>query len=71
MFWLGPFEYKSKKELLDWLKAYLQKAPTGVITNKLAVKKMHLLIAMHPEASRKNWCRDRLLQDREKCLGSG
>jgi hypothetical protein len=31
----------------------LQNAPIGVITNKLAVKKMHLLIAMHPEASRK------------------
>jgi hypothetical protein len=53
MFWLGPFEYKSKKELLDRLKDYLHNAPTGVITNKLAVKKMHLLIAMHPEASRK------------------
>ena len=53
MFWLGPFEYKSKKELLDRLKDYLQNAPIGVITNKLAVKKMHLLIAMHPEASRK------------------
>lgn len=53
MFWLGPFEYKSKKELLDRLKDYLQNAPIGMITNKLAVKKMHLLIAMHPEASRK------------------
>lgn len=53
MFWLGPFEYKSKKELLERLKNYLQKAPIGVTTNKLAVKKMHLLIAMHPEASRK------------------
>ncbi|WNZ81627.1 DUF3223 domain-containing protein [Pseudomonas sp. P108] len=53
MFWLGPFEYKSKKELLDRLKDYLHSAPTGVITNKLAVKKMHLLIAMHSEASRK------------------
>ncbi|MGF6208601.1 DCL family protein [Pseudomonas frederiksbergensis] len=53
MFWLGPFEYKSKKELLDRLKDYLQNAPIGVITNKLAVKKMHLLIVMHPEASRK------------------
>lgn len=53
MFWLGPFEYKSKKELLDRLKDYLQNAPIGVITNKLAVKKMHLLIAMHPEARRK------------------
>lgn len=53
MFWLGPFEYKSKKELLDRLKEYLHNAPIGVITNTLAVKKMHLLIAMHPEASRK------------------
>jgi hypothetical protein len=56
MFWLEPFEYKSKKELLDRLKDYLQNAPIGVVTNKLAVKKMHLLhllIALHPEASRK------------------
>ncbi|QHF28739.1 DUF3223 domain-containing protein [Pseudomonas sp. R32] len=53
MFWLGPFEYKSKKELLDRLKDYLQNAPIGVITSKLAFKKMHLLMAMHPEASRK------------------
>ncbi|MDY0833566.1 MULTISPECIES: DCL family protein [unclassified Pseudomonas] len=53
MFWLGPFEYKSKKDLLDRLKNYLQKAQIGMITNKLAVKKMHLLIAMHPDASRK------------------
>ncbi|MFQ6557615.1 DCL family protein [Pseudomonas sp. Lb2C1-1] len=53
MFWLGPFEYKSKKELLDRLKDYLQKAPAGVITNKLAVKKLHLLLAMHPDADRK------------------
>jgi len=53
MFWLGPFEYKSKKELLDRLKDYLQNAPIGVITSKLAVKKLHLLIAMLPEASRK------------------
>ncbi|MHA6130479.1 DUF3223 domain-containing protein [Pseudomonas fluorescens group sp. PF-1] len=53
MFWLGPFEYKSKKELLDRLKDYLQNAPIGVIASKLAVKKLHLLIAMHPEASRK------------------
>ncbi|SDB34924.1 DCL family protein [Pseudomonas sp. NFACC13-1] len=53
MFWLGPFEYKSKKELLDRLKDYLQKAPAGMITNKLAVKKLHLLLAMHPDADRK------------------
>lgn len=42
-----------KKELLDRLKDYLQNAPIGVITNELAVKKMHLLMALHPEASRK------------------
>lgn len=53
MFWLGPFQYKSKKELLDRLKNYLHNAPIGVVTNELAVKKMRLLIAMHPEASRK------------------
>ncbi|AJO78641.1 DUF3223 domain-containing protein [Pseudomonas sp. MRSN 12121] len=53
MFWLGPFEYKSKKELMDRLKNYLYNAPVGVITNKLAVKKLHLLVAMHPDASRK------------------
>lgn len=51
MFWLGPFQYKSKKELLDRLKNYLHNAPIGVVTNELAVKKMRLLIAMHPEAS--------------------
>ncbi|WP_080925954.1 DUF3223 domain-containing protein [Pseudomonas chlororaphis] len=53
MFWLGPFEYKSKKELMDRLKNYLYNAPVGVITNKFAVKKLHLLVAMHPDASRK------------------
>lgn len=53
MFWLGPFEYKSKKELLDRLKVYLQKAPAGMTNNKFAVKKLHLLLAMHPDADRK------------------
>ncbi|WP_285412597.1 DCL family protein [Pseudomonas sp. lyk4-40-TSB-59a] len=53
MYWLGPFEYKSKKALLDALKSYLQSAPAGVITNKHAIKKLHLLIALHPDAERK------------------
>ncbi|NWB50145.1 DCL family protein [Pseudomonas gingeri] len=53
MYWLGPFEYKSKKALLDALKSYLQTAPAGVITNRYAIKKLHLLIAMHPDAERK------------------
>ncbi|MFS2097042.1 hypothetical protein ACCC96_28970 [Pseudomonas sp. Pseusp11] len=49
MFWLGPFEYKSKKELLDRLKSYLQKTPAGVITNRHANNKLRLLVAMHPD----------------------
>lgn len=71
MFWLGPFEYKSKKELLDRLKSYLQNAPTGEITNKLAVKKMHLLIAMHPEANRKIGVGIEYFRIERNALGSG
>jgi hypothetical protein len=53
MFWLGPYEYKSKQELLGKLKAYLQSAPAGVVRNELADRKLRLVVAMHPEASRK------------------
>ncbi|NWB99597.1 DCL family protein [Pseudomonas gingeri] len=53
MYWLGPFEYTSKKALLDGLKSYLQHVSVGVITNPHAIKKLHLLIAMHPDAERK------------------
>ena len=53
MYWLGPFEYTSKKALLDGLKSYLQRVSVGVITNPHAIKKLHLLIAMHPDAERK------------------
>jgi hypothetical protein len=53
MYWLGPFEYESKKALLNVLKSYLQSAPAGAITNRHAIKKLHLLIALHPDAERK------------------
>lgn len=53
MYWLGPFEYKSKKELLDRFKSYLQRAKTGEIRDRHAIKHLHLLIAMHPDAPRK------------------
>lgn len=53
MYWLGPFEYPSKKALLDGLKSYLLRASVGVITNPHAIKKLHLLIVMHPDAERK------------------
>ncbi|WP_285374257.1 DUF3223 domain-containing protein [Pseudomonas sp. lyk4-TYG-107] len=53
MYWLGPFEYKSKKALLDRFKSYLQRAHIGVIRERHAIKHLHLLIAMHPDAPRK------------------
>ncbi len=57
MFWLGPFEYKSKKELLDRLKDYLRSAPTGVITNMLACQKNAPANSNASGGEQKNWCR--------------
>ena len=53
MYWLGPFEYSSKQELLSRLKRYLATAPTGRVTHPAAVQTLHLLIAQHPDAERK------------------
>jgi len=53
MYWLGPFEYRSKQALLNGLKAYLRTAPLGKVTHELAIQKLHLLLALHPDAERK------------------
>ncbi|MDI9778464.1 DCL family protein [Pseudomonas putida] len=53
MYWLGPFEYPSKQALLDGLKEFLRKAPLGRIRNSEAIQKLHLLLALHPDAERK------------------
>jgi hypothetical protein len=53
MYWLGPFEYPSKQALLDGLKHFVRTADLGQITHPIAVQKLHLLLAMHPEADRK------------------
>ncbi|WP_236184697.1 DUF3223 domain-containing protein [Pseudomonas juntendi] len=53
MYWLGPFEYPSKQVLLDRLKHFICNADLGQINHPIAVKKLHLLLALHPEAVRK------------------
>lgn len=53
MYWLGPFQYSSKQELLDGLKVFVATAPVGMVSHKIAIQKLHLLIALHPDAERK------------------
>lgn len=53
MYWLGPFEYASKQALLDRLKDFIRTGDVGRITHPVAVKKLHLLLALHPDAERK------------------
>lgn len=53
MYWLGPFQYSSKQELLDRLKVFVATATIGRVSHKIAIQKLHLLIALHPDAERK------------------
>ncbi|WP_197539867.1 DCL family protein [Metapseudomonas resinovorans] len=53
LYWLGPFQYSSKQELLDRLKIFVATAPVGRVSHKVAIQKLHLLIALHPDAERK------------------
>ena len=53
MYWLGPFQYSSKQELLDRLKVFVATAPIGRVTHKIAIQKLHLLTALLPDAERK------------------
>lgn len=53
MYWLGPFEYPSKQALLERLKHFIRTADLGRITQPVAVQKLHLLLALHPDADRK------------------
>ncbi|HBP0512555.1 DCL family protein [Pseudomonas aeruginosa] len=53
MYWLGPFQYSSKQELLERLKVFVATAPVGRVSHKIAIQKLHLLIALHPDAERK------------------
>ncbi|AIN58595.1 DUF3223 domain-containing protein [Pseudomonas soli] len=53
MYWLGPFEYSSKQELLARLKHFIRTADVGRITHPIAEQKLRLLLALHPDAHRK------------------
>ncbi|KIU54414.1 hypothetical protein QV12_01025 [Pseudomonas putida] len=53
MYWLGPFEYPSKQTLLDRLKHFIRTSDIGRITHPVADQKLHLLLALHPDADRK------------------
>ncbi|WP_323157583.1 DCL family protein [Pseudomonas fulva] len=53
MYWLGPFEYHCKQALLDALKKYLRTARMGRVRHTIAIQKLHLLVALHPDAERK------------------
>ncbi|CAM3598133.1 hypothetical protein CCOS865_04136 [Pseudomonas reidholzensis] len=53
MYWLGPFEYRSKQALLAGVKEYLRTAPLGRERRPVAIQKLQLLLALHPDAERK------------------
>lgn len=53
MYWLGPFEYRSKQELLDRLKHFVRTADIGQVTHPVAIQKLHLLLAFYLDADRK------------------
>lgn len=53
MYWLRPFEYRCKQALLDGLKEYLRTARMGRVSHPIAIQKLHLLLALHPDAERK------------------
>lgn len=53
MYWLGPFEYPSKQALMERLKHFILTADLGRITQPVAIQKLHLLLALHPDAARK------------------
>jgi hypothetical protein len=72
MYWLGPFEYSSKQALLDRLKHFVRTADLGRITHPIAIQKLHLLLAMHPEADRKIGVGvDHFLLERNALAGRG
>lgn len=53
MFHLGPYEYPSKQALKARLKAYLDSAPDGPVTNTVAIEKLQYLLLLHPRAIEK------------------
>jgi len=53
LYWLGPFQYSSKQELLNRLRVFVGTAPIGRVSHNIAIQKLHLLIALHPDAERK------------------
>ncbi|ARD13737.1 MULTISPECIES: DCL family protein [Pseudomonas] len=53
MYWLGPFEYRSKQELLERLKHFVRTADIGEVIHPVAIQKLRLLLALHPDADRK------------------
>ncbi|MCL8308306.1 DCL family protein [Pseudomonas putida] len=50
---MGPFEYASKQALLDRLKHFIRTGDVGRIIHPVAAQKLHLLLALHPDAERK------------------
>lgn len=53
MYWLGPFEYPSKRALLDEMKHFLGTAPVGRVDDPEYVQKLGLLLDLHPDSARK------------------
>lgn len=71
MYWLGPFQYSSKQELLDRLKVFVATAPVGRVSHKIAIQKLHLLIALHPDAERKIGAGIDHFKVKQNALGAG
>ncbi|MNF68424.1 hypothetical protein D3C85_1107440 [compost metagenome] len=53
MYWLGPFEYRSKQALLEEIKKFLRSADLGVVVHPVANQKLHLVLLLHLDAERK------------------
>ncbi len=71
MYWLGPFEYQSKQALRDELKSYLRTTPLGRVSDKVAMQKLCLLLALHPDAQRKVGAGVDHFRIERNALGSG
>lgn len=53
MFSLGPYSYSSKEELKAKLRQFLATATDGPIVHPVLVRKLQLLLYMHPRAEEK------------------
>jgi hypothetical protein len=52
-FYLGDYEYSTKKEFISEISSYLKTAKSHIITNQEMTEKLSLLLHMHPSAERK------------------